>query len=147
MAPESNYRFGHQLGFASNTPEDDRGFQIALAKLLDKRLLRSATPVITITAGDRGDLLNDQRCQTRWAAKDAHPGSSLMTPDCLCQPTARSLKTFGTTPGLAQKDHVRSVLSSRRRLRECIPEPTLHPRTFQTSLKTSSPNHSVPVTT
>lgn len=122
-APESHYRVVINWDLRHSTPEDDRGFQIALAKLLDKRMLEignaSYHEYLQETEGDLAGTISD--VVDSLAAEGARILILLDDFDRLASQPQVSKNLWDYLRSLAQRDHVRFVLSSRRRLRECIP--------------------------
>ncbi len=122
-APDSHYPVVINWDLRHDTPEDDRGFQIALAKLLDKRLLEignaSYHDYLQETEGDLAGTISD--VVDSLAAEGTRILILLDDFDRLASQPQVSKNLWDYLRSLAQKDHVRFVLSSRRRLRECIP--------------------------
>jgi len=122
-APDSHYRLVINWDLRHNTPEDDRGFQIALAKLLDKRLLEignaSYHDYLQDTEGDPAGTVSD--VVDSLAADGTRILILLDDFDRLASQPQISKNLWDYLRSLAQKEHLRFVLSSRRRLRECIP--------------------------
>ena len=122
-APESYYRVVINWDLRHNTPEDDRSFQIALAKALDKCLLEigndSYHDYLQDTEGDPAGTISD--VVDSLAADGTRILILLDDFDCLASQPRISKNLWDYLRSLAQKEHLRFVLSSRRRLRECIP--------------------------
>lgn len=122
-APESHYKVVINWDLRHNTPEDDLGFQVALAKALDKRLLEvgndSYHDYLQDTEGDPAGTISDV---VDSLAPDGTRILILLDDfDRLASQPQISKNLWDYLRSLAQKEHVRFVLSSRRRLRECIP--------------------------
>lgn len=122
-APESHYKVVINWDLRHNTPEDDISFQISLAKALDKCLLEvgieSYHDYLQDTAGDLAGTISD--VVDSLAADGTHILILLDDFDRLASQPQISKNLWDYLRSLAQKEHVRFVLSSRRRLRECIP--------------------------
>jgi hypothetical protein len=122
-APDSRYQIVINWDLRHNTPEDDRGFQIALAKALDKRLLEIGTAsyhdYLQDTEGDPAGTISD--VVDSLAADETRVLILLDDFDRLASQPQISKNLWDYLRSLAQRDHLRFVLSSRRRLRECIP--------------------------
>lgn len=122
-APESHYKVVINWDLRHNTPEDDISFQISLAKALDKCLLDvgndSFHDYLQDTAGDPAGTISD--VVDSLAADGIRILILLDDFDRLASQPQISKNLWDYLRSLAQKEHVRFVLSSRRRLRECIP--------------------------
>ncbi len=121
--PHSHYRLVINWDLRHNTPEDDRSFQIALAKLLDKRLLEidnaSYHDYLQDTEGDPAETISD--VVDSLAADGMRILILLDDFDRLARQPQISKNLWDYLRSLAQKECLRFVLSSRRRLRECLP--------------------------
>ena len=122
-APESHYKVVINWDLRHNTPEDDLGFQISLAKALDKCLLEvgneSYHDYLQDTMGELAGTISD--VVDSLAADGTRILILLDDFDRLASQPQVSKNLWDYLRSLAQKEHVRFVLSSRRRLRECIP--------------------------
>lgn len=122
-APESHYKVVINWDLRHNTPEDDLEFQISLAKALDNCLLEvgneSYHDYLQDTTGDPAGTISD--VVNSLAADGTRILILLDDFDRLASQLQVSKNLWDYMRSLAQKEHVRFVLSSRRRLRECIP--------------------------
>lgn len=122
-APGSHYRVVINWDLRHNTPETDRAFQIALAKALDRCLLEigndSYHDYLQDTEGDPAGTISD--VVDSLAAEEMRILILLDDFDRLASQPQISKNLWDYLRSLAQKNHLRFVLSSRRRLRECIP--------------------------
>lgn len=119
----SYYRVVINWNLRHDTPEDDKTFQVALAKRLDKFLLGignlSFHDYLQDTQGDIAGTISD--VVESLAASGIRILILLDDFDRLASQPLISKNLWDYLRSLAQKEHLRFVLSSRRRLRECIP--------------------------
>jgi hypothetical protein len=139
-APDSHYRLVINWDLRHNTPEDDRGFQIALAKLLDKRLLEignaSYHDYLQDTEGDPAGTISD--VVDSLAADGTRILILLDDFDRLASQPQISKNLWDYLRSLAQKEHLRFVLVQSPPLRECIPNRDGRTSDFWNILRTSS---------
>lgn len=122
-AADSHYQVVINWDLRHDTPEDDRSFQVGLAKRLDKCLLalgmNSYHEYLQDTAGDIAGSISD--VTESLASENVRILILLDDFDRLASQPLISKNLWDYLRSLAQKDNLRFVLSSRRRLRECIP--------------------------
>jgi hypothetical protein len=121
--PDSHYRIVINWDLRHETPEDDLGFQAALARALDKSLLK-------IGNSSYHDYFQDAEGSPAGTISDVVDSLGAVGMrilillddfDRLATQSQISKNLWDYLRSLAQKENLRFVLSSRRRLRECIP--------------------------